>query len=54
VTGDWIIYMRISAVNYYLTLGRRVEPNDAVIDRVRSRFDEFPELRRRLGSAIWQ
>jgi hypothetical protein len=49
MTGEWIVYARIAGANYYLTLGGHGESEDAVIERVRSCFGEFPQLRQHLG-----
>jgi hypothetical protein len=44
VTGEWIIYVKVSGANHYLTLATHNEPSEAIKERVRSCFAEFPEL----------
>jgi hypothetical protein len=48
MTGEWIVYAVIGGVNYYLTLATHGE-DSAVRERVRSCFDEFPEVAAHLG-----
>lgn len=47
MTGEWIVYAVIDGANYYLTLATHTEPDrdKAVMERVRSCFGEFPELK---------
>jgi hypothetical protein len=49
MTGEWIVYAAINGVNYYLTLAPHTEPDGAVRERVKSCFDEFPEVAAHLG-----
>jgi hypothetical protein len=49
VTGEWIIYVKVAGVNHYLTLAAHKEPSEAIKERVRSCFAEFPELNAQLG-----
>jgi len=43
------VYAVVGGANYYLTLATHKEPDSAVRERVRSCFDEFPELHTQLG-----
>jgi hypothetical protein len=45
LTGEWIVYRRHNKTNYYLTLGSHTEQNQAILERVLSCRNEFPELR---------
>jgi hypothetical protein len=52
MTGEWIVYAVIADVNYYLTFATHKEAREqpeAVKERVRSCFAEFPELQAHLG-----
>jgi hypothetical protein len=49
MTGEWIVYAVINGVNYYLTLATHTEPDAAIRERVKSCFDEFPEVAAHLG-----
>jgi hypothetical protein len=49
VTGEWIIYVKVAGVNLYLTLATHNEPAEAIKERVRGCFAEFPELSAQLG-----
>jgi hypothetical protein len=49
MTGEWIVYAVIGGTNYYLTLATHRESDEAVKERVRGCFAEFPELAAHLG-----
>jgi len=49
MTGEWIVYVQVAGVNYYLTLATHKEPDAAVIARVRTCFAELPEVAAQLG-----
>lgn len=49
VTGEWIVYVKVAGVHYYLTLATHDEPDTAVASRVRACFAEFPEVALQLG-----
>jgi hypothetical protein len=46
LTGEWIVFARLRGRNYYLTLARHAETNEAILARCRAAAAEFPELSR--------
>lgn len=52
MTGEWIVYVYVAGVNYYLTLATHKEPDAEVKERVRTCFAEFPEVAVQLGQAF--
>jgi hypothetical protein len=49
MTGEWIVYITIDGVNYYLTLATPKEPDAVIRRRVESCFTELPEVAAHLG-----
>ena len=45
LTGEWILFAKHGGINYYLTLGKHGESDDAIAHRVRQCEAEFPGVR---------
>jgi hypothetical protein len=49
ITGEWIVFAPINGRNIYLSLGSHRDNNEAILDRVTTCFEQFPELKCHIG-----